>query len=47
MSVTGDATLDHLEHNIAQKADQGGAKYHVIIATTGKNRRHGDALIYQ
>ncbi|BAE74413.1 Multiple stress resistance protein BhsA precursor [Sodalis glossinidius str. 'morsitans'] len=47
ISITGAATLDHLEHNIAQKADQAGAKYYVIIATTGKNRLHGDALIYQ
>lgn len=47
ISVTGAATLDHLERNIAQKADRAGAKYYVIIATTGKNRLHGDALIYQ
>ncbi|AHF76562.1 hypothetical protein Sant_1504 [Sodalis praecaptivus] len=47
ISVTGAANLDELERNIAQKADRAGAKYYVIIATTGKNRLHGDALLYQ
>ncbi|MGF6189749.1 multiple stress resistance protein BhsA [Serratia sp. 2723] len=46
ISVSGASDLTSLENKLAAKADAAGAKSFQIIATTGSNKLHGTAIIY-
>ncbi|HGE8505810.1 TPA: DUF1471 domain-containing protein [Serratia marcescens] len=46
ITVSGASDLTSLENSLAAKADQAGAKSFQIIATTGDNKLHGTAIIY-
>ena len=46
ISVSGASDLTSLENRLAAKADAAGAKSFQIIATTGSNKLHGTAIIY-
>ena len=44
--VSGASDLTSLENKLAAKADEAGAKSFQIISTTGDNKLHGTAIIY-
>ncbi|ATM74698.1 DUF1471 domain-containing protein [Serratia fonticola] len=46
ITVSGASDLTSLENKLAAKADAAGAKSFQIIATTGSNKLHGTAIIY-
>ncbi|TQI79606.1 uncharacterized protein DUF1471 [Serratia fonticola] len=46
VSVSGATDLTSLENKLSAKADQAGAKSFQIISTTGNNKLHGTAIIY-
>jgi multiple stress resistance protein BhsA len=46
VSVSGATDLTSLENKLSTKADQAGAKSFQIISTTGNNKLHGTAIIY-
>ncbi|WP_411754505.1 multiple stress resistance protein BhsA [Serratia sp. (in: enterobacteria)] len=46
ISVSGASDLTSLENRLAAKAEAAGAKSFQIIATTGSNKLHGTAIIY-
>lgn len=46
VNVSGAADLTSLENKLSAKADQAGAKSFQIISTTGNNKLHGTAIIY-
>jgi len=47
ISTTAGTNLTSLENKLAAEADANGAKSFEIISTTGQNRLHGTAVIYQ
>ncbi len=47
VSASNALTLDELVNKLAEKADQQGATSFRVLATTGKNKMHGDAEIYK
>lgn len=46
VTVSGASDLTSLENKLAAKADEAGAKSFQIISTTGDNKLHGTAIIY-
>lgn len=46
ITVSGASDLTSLENKLAAKADAAGAKSFQIIATSGDNKLHGTAIIY-
>ncbi|WP_431223141.1 multiple stress resistance protein BhsA [Serratia sp. L9] len=46
ISVGGASNLTSLENKLAAKAEEAGAKSFQIISTTGNNKLHGTAIIY-
>ncbi|VEA63866.1 Multiple stress resistance protein BhsA precursor [Serratia plymuthica] len=46
ITVSGASDLTSLENKLAAKADEAGAKSFQIISTTGDNKLHGTAIIY-
>lgn len=46
ISVSGASNLTSLENQLAAKAEEAGAKSFQIISTTGNNKLHGSAIIY-
>ncbi|MEG3113357.1 MULTISPECIES: YdgH/BhsA/McbA-like domain containing protein [Pantoea] len=47
ISVQAGSSLDSVEAQLNAKADAAGAKSFRIISTTGQNKLHGTAVIYQ
>ena len=47
ISALGGNSLDSLEAQLNAKADEAGAKSFRITSTTGQNKLHGTAVIYQ
>ncbi|MFH8134550.1 YdgH/BhsA/McbA-like domain containing protein [Pantoea osteomyelitidis] len=47
ISAQGGNSLDSLEAQLNAKADEAGAKSFRITSTTGQNKLHGTAVIYQ
>ncbi|WP_130835032.1 multiple stress resistance protein BhsA [[Erwinia] mediterraneensis] len=47
ISAQGGSSLDSLEAQLNAKADAAGAKSFRITSTTGQNKLHGTAVIYQ
>lgn len=47
ISAQGGNNLDSLEAQLSAKADAAGAKSFRITSTSGQNRLHGTAVIYQ
>ena len=47
IAATGGTNLDSLESQLAQKADEMGAKSYRITSVTGPNTLHGTAVIYK
>lgn len=47
VSATGAANLDDLQHKLAEKARQEGAKGFVVESASGNNRMFGTATIYK
>lgn len=47
ISAQGGTTLSSLEAQLNAKADAAGAKSFRITSTTGQNKLHGTAVIYQ
>ncbi|MCZ4058428.1 DUF1471 domain-containing protein [Pantoea sp. LMR881] len=47
ISVQGGSNLDSVEAQLNAKADAAGAKSFRITSTTGQNKLHGTAVIYQ
>nr|WP_024968008.1 DUF1471 domain-containing protein [Pantoea sp. IMH] len=46
ISATAGANLTSLESQLAEKAEQAGAKSFRITSTSGQNNLHGTAVIY-
>lgn len=46
ITVNGASSLTSLENKLAAKAEEAGAKSFQIISTTGNNKLHGTAIIY-
>lgn len=47
ISVQGGSNLNSLEAQLNAKADEAGAKSFRITSTSGQNKLHGTAVIYQ
>lgn len=47
ISVQGGTNLTSLESQLSAKADEAGAKSFRITSTSGQNKLHGTAVIYQ
>lgn len=47
ISATGGTNLSSLETQLSAKAAASGARSFEIISTTGQNKLHGTAVIYQ
>ncbi|MBK5072999.1 DUF1471 domain-containing protein [Budviciaceae bacterium CWB-B4] len=47
VSVSGASTLDQLERQLSQKADEAGASAYQIISAGGDNKLNGVAVIYK
>ncbi|WP_230492703.1 multiple stress resistance protein BhsA [Martelella alba] len=47
VSATAGSNLSSLENALSAKAEAAGAKSYRIISTTGQNKLHGTAIIYQ
>ncbi|MBK5142321.1 DUF1471 domain-containing protein [Budviciaceae bacterium BWR-B9] len=47
VSVSGASTLDQLERQLAQKADEAGATSYKIISAGGDDKLNGVAIIYK
>lgn len=47
ISAQGGSSLDSLEAQLNAKADAAGAKSFRITSTSGQNKLHGTAVIYQ
>lgn len=46
VSASNAYTLDELSNALSRKTDEQGATSFKILSTTGKNKLHGDAEIY-
>jgi len=47
ISVQGGSNLSSVEAKLSAKADEAGAKSFRITSTSGQNKLHGTAVIYQ
>ncbi|MGC0952724.1 DUF1471 domain-containing protein [Pantoea agglomerans] len=47
ISVLGGSNLSSVEAQLSAKADEAGAKSFRITSTSGQNKLHGTAVIYQ
>ncbi|VYU62338.1 DUF1471 domain-containing protein [Metakosakonia massiliensis] len=47
IAVTADSNLSSVENQLAQKADEMGAKSFRITSVTGSDKLHGTAVLYK